>query len=247
LSEGRDFLILATSDVHSPVYLKVWSRALEEACSKSSRILLFIAGDLVNRGKAHAASLVEDCIRRCKAEIKVVGVFGNDDFEEVRDEIAANTPSIEWLDDEIKMLEWNGALVRVYGTTGVLDELTSWQSKNMPWLKKKFEARLKALEEFSRIEKEPGECRVLLSHYPPTYKTLVGEPRFAWPQMGSQRAEMIIERSRTIDLVIHGHAHKSKVLETQVGGARVLNVAFPAVNGLVEVSLKARRRLLEYM
>ena len=240
-------MILATSDIHSPVYVKSWSKALVEACSKSDSILLLIAGDIVDRGKAHAASLVEECIRRCKAEIKAIGAFGNDDFEEVRDRIAANTPSIEWLDDKVKVFEWNGILVRVYGTTGVLDKLTSWQSRNMPWLEERFEARLKTLEEFSKTEKQHGEYRVLLSHYPPTYKTLVGEPRFAWPQMGSRRAEKILEKSHTIDLVIHGHAHKSRVHEAQIGGARVFNVAFPAINRLKEVALEARRGLLKYM
>lgn len=238
---------MATADIHSPVYVALWCSELAKQCSKAENLLLLIAGDVVDKGRAEAARLVETCLRKCGNKLEAVGVFGNDDYEEQRKRIAEILESVKWLDDDVAEIALEGATLRIFGTTGLLDELTTWQSRNAPWLKQKFEERLKKIEEFAREPKKEGEVRVLLTHYPPTYKTLEGEPKFAWPQMGSKRAEEAIAKGGGLDFVVHGHAHKSRVLEARIGTAVVLNVAFPALRTLKELGAPRQRSLLDFL
>jgi len=51
--------------------------------------------------------------------------------------------------------------IDIFGTTGVLDEPTAWQSKNVPNITKVYEKRLETIEAF--VSKHPN-C-ILLTHY----------------------------------------------------------------------------------
>ncbi|MEM4035447.1 MAG: metallophosphoesterase [Fervidicoccaceae archaeon] len=242
MSLREEPLIVATSDIHSPRYLAIWRDALLEVCDSRRSFVLMIAGDIVDRGRAEAAELVERVLRECKSATKIVGVFGNDDFVETREAIRAATPSVLWLDDEVASVELGGLRLDVLGSTGILDELTNWQSRNAPWLAEVYSKRLEMLRDFSLAPRRVGTFRVVLFHYPPTTKTLIGEARWAWPQMGSRAAEKVISDGE-VDIVVHGHAHKGKVPVARIGKAVVYNVSFPAIGGVREIVLRRQTTL----
>jgi Icc-related predicted phosphoesterase len=238
---------LATADIHAPDYLNEFRKKLSEKCRTTRPNILFLAGDFVDRGKSQYMPQVIETLEECGADY-YIAVFGNDDYEEVRPALKkVSARIITWLEDSIINLEIKDLVLEIFGTTGILDEPTRWQSRNIKGIREIYQKRLEMLKEFAEKEKDRGTIRIVLTHYPPTYKTLVGEPRFAWRQMGSSKAEKIIRETQTIDYIIHGHAHKSKVLETKIGSTTVLNVAFPARKDIVEVKIKAALGLLSFI
>jgi Icc-related predicted phosphoesterase len=238
---------LATADIHAPDYLDEFRKKLIDKCRGYKTNIVFLAGDFVDRGKSQYMPYIVEALEECGADYNI-GVFGNDDYEEVRPFLRkASNKIITWLEDSTIELNIENMVLQIFGTTGILDEPTRWQSKNIGGIREIYQKRLELLKNFAKKEKDKGTIRIVLTHYPPTYKTLVGEPRFAWRQMGSIKAEKIIKETQTIDYVIHGHAHRSRVLETKIGSTTVLNVAFPARKDVVEVKIKATLGLLSFI
>ncbi len=238
--ERRPLRILGFSDTHSPHHVGEVVAKLERSCREETPDLVLFAGDLVDRGRWDKARLVNDALERVLGECgdpPLLGVFGNDDWEIVLDKIRAETPRFTWLEDRVEQLSVSGWSVRVWGSTGILDRPTKWQRENIPDIHERYERRLRMLDDFLSRPKAAGELYVVLTHYPPTYKTLEGEPRFAWPEMGSLRAENSIRAHGTLDLALHGHAHKSRRLEARVGKAVIVNAAFPARRDVVRLRL----------
>jgi len=87
----------------------------------------------------------------------VVAIFGNEEFENTKRKLKREYSDIIWLDDE--QVQVKG--IDIFGTTGVLDEPTAWQSKNVPNITKVYEKRLETIEAF--VSKHPN-C-ILLTHY----------------------------------------------------------------------------------
>jgi Icc-related predicted phosphoesterase len=77
---------------------------------------------------------------------------------------------------------------------------------------------------------------MLVTHYAPAYLTLEGEDPRIWPELGSRTMEKALLEARP-DIAIHGHVHKSKLLEASLDGIRILNVAFPARGDIVVIEL----------
>ncbi len=220
--------ILATSDVHAPKYLNILRSSIESRSGVEKEVdLVLLAGDYVDKGKIQFMKYVVKILEKFRSK-PIIGVFGNEDYDTIKPAIKREASFIVWLEDEEYEVSINGLRVKVYGTTGVLDEPTSWQEKNIPGIRRIYEERLEGIRRFASKPRGSSELRILLTHYPPTYKTLVGEPRYAWPQMASSKAESIITRFGGIDFVVHGHAHKSRVLEVFVSKTKIYNVALPA-------------------
>ncbi len=235
----------AISDIHAPLYTTDFSTIITKRCSENKPDIMFLAGDYVDRGKIRFMPQITRILEKCMPTT-MIGVFGNDDYEQIREDIKRISPNITWLEDKEMNIEINSVKIEILGTTGILDEPTRWQATHLPGIRERYKARLEQLEKFASKPKAPGTIRIYLTHYPPTYKTLVGEPRYAWPQMGSSKAEKLIRRYQTIDYVIHGHAHKSTVLEAEIGKTKVINTAFPARKDIVILELKTSKGLLEY-
>ena len=241
--------ILATSDIHAPKYLSMLRSSLEKRSGVEEGVdLVLLAGDYVEKGRIQFLKYVLKLLERFRGK-PIIGVFGNEDYDEIRPRIREEAEFIIWLEDEEYEVSINGVKVRVYGTSGVLDKPTSWQERNIPGIKRIYEERLEGIRRFASKPSGSSEIKILLTHYPPTYKTLVGEPRYAWPQMASSRAESIIARTGGVDFVIHGHAHKSRVLEAVISTTKVYNVAIPARGDVLVASLEppGARGLLKFM
>lgn len=232
--------LLGFSDTHSPHNVGPVMERLERACRSSMFDVVLFAGDLVDRGRWDKAGLVNDALERLLPECgdpPLLGVFGNDDWEMYLDRIRGETPRFTWVEDRVEELALGGWRVLVWGSTGILDRPTRWQRENIPDIYERYERRLRMLDEFLSRPKARGELYVALTHYPPTYLTLEGEPRFAWPEMGSLRAENSIRAHGTLDLSLHGHAHKSRRLEARIGRTLFVNAAFPARRDVVVLRL----------
>jgi len=223
--------IVAVADVHSPKYLMYYMSALNrrrEECRKAD--LIVWAGDMVYRGRVEALQAVIDVTFKICGEKRIVAVFGNEEYIGLEDKFIKNYPQITWLNDSTIVLELeNGEKIGVFGTRGALERPTQWQRKHHPELWQVYRERPRILEEqVKRLKEEVGKV-IVVSHYAPTFKTIVGEPQHIWPELGSRLMEAAILRSKPT-LVIHGHAHKAKVLEARLNSTSVYNVSLPAKN-----------------
>jgi Icc-related predicted phosphoesterase len=236
---------MAFSDVHSPLYTNEVLGLIEKHCAVSGPDIIVVAGDIVDRGKWQAASYLERINELCKPSY-FIGVFGNDDFPEIREKIKELTPSVKWLDDENLGLTVKNLSFRIHGSTGILDEPTNWQSKNIPNIREIYRKRLDNLKSFCE-QSEDDSINIVVMHYPPTYTTMLGEPSWAWKQMGSRKAEEILVSLCKHGYVFHGHAHNSKRLQHTIGDITFTNVAYPARKDVFFTLIKPKVSLDKYL
>jgi Icc-related predicted phosphoesterase len=216
-------IIAAVSDVHSPRWYQEFVHALDRLRVKPD--IFVIAGDMIERGAVGEYERVYNALFG-KINCHIVACFGNNEFDNLRQQLKAKFPDIKFLDDEGTILRLGNITVGVVGTTGSLDNPTPWQKENVPGIEKTFQERVNLVE---RMMKRMGgvDFRILVSHYAPTYKTLEGEnPRF-YGSMGSKMYEGVIQTLRPT-VVFHGHSVRGKKMDW-VDTVPVYNVAF-AVN-----------------
>ena len=73
-------------------------------------------------------------------------------------------------------------------------------------------------------------------HYSPTQKTLIGEDKFRWPNMGSRKMETVIIENK-LDAVIHAHAHYGTKY-AEINGIPIYNVSLPLNKKIVEIKIE---------
>jgi Icc-related predicted phosphoesterase len=190
--------ILAVADIHGDKHLDAL-RARLEGCPSVDLVLL--AGDITERNDLEAFGRVLTAVQGA-TDAPIICVFGNEEWSESHDEYRKAFP-ITFLHDEATFFEAGGVTVKVVGSTGSLDTPTWWQRTHLPNIYREYATRIKVLDDLLA----PHDFRILLTHYAPTYRTLVGEGESYWDQLGSRRLEEVILRRRP-ELVIHGHAHK---------------------------------------
>lgn len=214
-------LIAAVSDVHSPVYFEEFVKSLESLTVEPDLFLL--AGDMIHAGEINEYEKISNAFFG-KIKCPIIACFGNTEFQQLRDKIKERYKNIRFLDDEIWVLEIKKQGVGIIGTTGSLDEPTSWQKRNIPNISKIYMQRVELVDRFlGRMINLP--IRILLMHYSPTFKTLEGENPMFYESLGSIKYEnVLIKRKPT--LVIHGHSHKG-TKKAWVDTVPIFNVAFP--------------------
>lgn len=231
--------LLAVGDVHGDRHLE----ALRERLAlRPAADVVLLAGDLTERNDLSAFGQVVDAVREA-TDAPLFGVFGNEEWAESHDAYRKAFP-VTFLHDEVAHLEVEGFAFRLVGSTGSLDTPTWWQRTHLPHIYRDYAARVQRLDELLA-----GDAyRILLTHYAPTYRTLVGEGESWWDQMGSRRMEEVLLRRRP-DLVVHGHAHKGipyaelrtdQTTLTDFALGRVIpvhNVAFPVQEDVTIVEI----------
>jgi len=236
--------IAATSDIHSPRFLPGFLRSLGGTGDNPALILL--AGDIVDRGRWRECTRVVEPIMSRWPGTPIVAVYGNEEYDDVKDKIRRACSAARWLDDEYIVVSLSGLEVGIIGTRGVLDRPTPWQARHIPGIAGIYRRRLERLRELISESKRSDDMTLLLTHYPPRSATLEGEdPRF-WQQMSSTRLAKIVEEMG-VDVVIHGHLHRSRVHDAALGPSRVYNVAFPAVEEIRMIRLEHRRGILGFL
>ncbi|ABL78142.1 metallophosphoesterase family protein [Thermofilum pendens] len=226
--------VLAFADTHAPKHVSLLAESLGRLRLEGVELVL-VAGDVVARGEWAACRQVEAVLRRFLPGVPAYGTFGNEDFEEVRGRIREECTEVVWLEDEAVDVEVGGTRVRIVGTPGVLDRPTRWQERNVPGIRGVYEARLERVREL--LSHPSGSLKILVTHYPPRCGTLRGEdPRF-WEEMSSARLAGVVAGSG-VDLVVHGHLHRSVVHRDYIGSTPVYNVSLPAVKSAVIIEVR---------
>lgn len=235
-------LIVAVGDVHAPKYFKEFLSALSRVNWSGSNALVLLAGDLVDKGKIE---FMKPVIKAIHSSINgvTIGIFGNEEYDSLKDKIRSEYNSVIWLDDEVYYYEHEDSKIAIIGSRGVLDKPTLWQRRNIPNIEEVYAERLEKIEYL--LKKVPlGYTIILLTHYAPTYLTLEGEDKRIWPMLGSKRLEKLLLKYQP-KLAIHAHAHKSTRHEAYVKSTQVINVSFPARHSIVTINLKRQDSGLE--
>lgn len=194
--------------------------------------ILLLAGDIYEYRNPEIYGLIIDFFKLRKWGCPVIAVFGNREFDEDIDEIKKISKNrITFLDDESVELKIKGKKVGIVGTRGSLDFPTWWQSTHVPDIRKAYLERIKKCEEL--LKKLEVDIKILLSHYAPTYKTLVGEDKKIYSSLGSKKFEDVLVKTKPT-FVVHGHAHYGIPLAF-VDSIPVFNVAFNINRKIVEI------------
>jgi Icc-related predicted phosphoesterase len=212
-------IIAATSDIHAPRFFGEFVKAIDRMTVKPDLFLL--AGDMIARGEVKEYEKVYNALFG-RIKCPIVACFGNQEYQQIRDEIKQKFPDIKFLDDSATILQIGPIYVGIIGTTGSLDTPTPWQKANIPNIEKLYQERINTVDRL--MQRLRVHVTILLMHYAPTYKTLEGEnPRF-YSSMGSQMFEPILW-NRKPTLVVHGHSHRGQK-RAWVDTVPVFNVCF---------------------
>jgi len=223
-------VIAATADIHSPKYLDEFLRAVDSF--EGTPDLILLAGDMIYRGRVEEFPKVLEPLESLGS--RIVAVFGNEEYDDLKPQLLeAYGDRVLWLDDQGAEVQVRGVGVWIVGSRGSLKKPTTWQSKHIPGIEEIYRARVSLLDEL--LAEARGRQAILLTHYAPTFKTLVGENPKIWSRLGHPRLERVIKRRRPA-LVIHGHAHNGSK-EARVGGVPVYNVSFPVWRTIVKLTI----------
>lgn len=221
-------LIAATGDVHSPRYYGEFVSAVERLQIKPD--LFLIVGDMVHRGEISEYEKVYNVLFG-KITCPIVACFGNNEFQQLREELKQKYKDVRFLDDQSIILTIGTASVGIFGTTGSLDTPTPWQKANVPNIEKIYQSRYELADK--HLQRMLTQFKILLMHYSPTYKSLAGEnPRF-FSSMGSQIYENILN-ARKPSLVLHGHSHRGTRM-VWIDTVPVFNVSLPLNREIVVI------------
>ena len=221
-------IIAATSDVHSPRFYEDFVRAIDNMPVKPD--LFILAGDMIERGSPpEEYGRVYNALFG-KVSCPIIACFGNNEFiPDIRSQIKVKIKDIKFLDGEAIEIKTGYDTVGIVGTIGSLDTATNWQKVNIPNIEKIYQERMQTVDRF--LHRMMSKIKIVIMHYAPTYRTLVGEnPRF-FGGLGSQMYEnMFLQRKP--DLVIHGHSHRGSKF-AWVDTVPIFNVAFPVNRDIV--------------
>jgi Icc-related predicted phosphoesterase len=226
--------IASVGDIHAPKFLKEFERSLTAIDPKGIELFLF-AGDLILKGNFNNISYVLDSIEENDLNCPVLSCFGNEEYSEVRDrlrELAGNR--IRFLDDESVELQIRDLSVGIVGSQGSLETPTPWQARNVPNIETTYSKRISRIAEL--LAELKTDIRILLVHYPPTFRILEGEPKAFYRYIGCRRCERIVSKNM-VDTVICAHSHMGSALAF-VNGVPVHNVSLPAVHKISEIEIR---------
>lgn len=231
----------AVGDLHGARFLEF----LSERDEYRNLDLLLLAGDLTEKNNLDEFDLAIKKLRRLTSA-KMIAVFGNEEYDESHVEYKKRSEII-FLEDEKIILNIQNKIVKIIGTTGSLDRPTWWQRTHMPEIWRRYQERVAKIYEL--LERDDSDFLILLMHYGPTYKTLVGEKPDKYQEMASIKYEQVILDKRP-DVVFHAHAHRGtryaelvrlqKRLDQLKGDSKpipVFNVSLPLNKAITIVEL----------
>ncbi|MFX1485567.1 MAG: metallophosphoesterase [Promethearchaeota archaeon] len=231
------FLVGAVGDIHGPKYLYLFKNGLS---SLKGNVLddincLFFAGDIISKGHTEDLQAVIRTIDDFEVRCPLISCFGNEEYEETHNIIREKFGSrVTFLDDESFVLNLkDDRTLGIVGSKGSLDRPTWWQSRNIPNILQIYSQRISVIG--GLLQKLKTDFKILLLHYAPTFKTLGGEGRTFYQQLGSKKLETIISRSKP-DVVIHAHAHNGRRFAL-LGEIPIYNVSLPLTRTITVIKL----------
>jgi Icc-related predicted phosphoesterase len=224
----------ATADIHAPRYLKLFESSLSKL-DLSSIDLLLLAGDIVLHNDYRQVERVLGIIGEAY-DGPIYACFGNEEYHGYED-VYRRFDRIVWLDDESSTIELGGCKIGIIGSRGALDSLTNWQKKFKPDLEAVYADKPYKIAKL--VSSLNTDLKIVLTHYSPTYRTLRGEDPSIWVYLGSKAMEPVVS---SVDVWIHGHAHRGTVGSVGIGGAQVYNVSLPARGGIAVIEVEGGRK-----
>src|SRR5438067_1195540 len=200
--------VAAVGDVHCT---KTSEGALQPLFGQMAECadIVALAGDLVDYGLAEEAHvLARELSVLTKANVPVVAVLGNHDFEGGQ----PDTVKQILCEAGITILDGDAVEIKGVGFAGVKGFCGGFGRRALePWGEPAIKAFVReALDEALKLESALARLRttnrLALLHYSPIEATVEGEPLEIYPFLGSSRLEDPINRYE-VDAVLHGHAH----------------------------------------
>lgn len=226
----RPLRIAAIGDIHHDGSTSGHIRDMFADVNQSADVLV-VCGDLTSHGRA---SQMEKFVEELAGvDLPIVCVLGNHDYEsDEQDECTRIlcAAGVHVLDGTHIVLHGVGFA----GTKGFAGGFGrgALGPFGEPLIKAFVDA---ALDEALKIEKAmrqlSTESTVVLLHYAPIIETVVGEPEFLYPFLGSSRLEQPLD-TLGATVVFHGHAHHGSPEGRTPGGIPVYNVALPLLRAL---------------
>ncbi len=208
-SEGENEVrVAAFGDIHFKLESKGRFRPLFQRAAKEADVLL-LCGDITHLGNSEEARLFIEEAESALAEIPVLGVLGNHDFESGNQETLYRI----FTDAGISILDGNSREIHGIGFTGIKGfgggfgprALQPWGESAIKNFVKEVAAETQKLERaLSRLNSGP---KIVVMHYAPILGTVAGEPLEIFPFLGSSYLEGPLNRF-AVTAVFHGHAHR---------------------------------------
>ena len=221
--EGR-MRIAAVGDFHCSVEEKGAYRELFAAANNDADVLV-LAGDMTRRGLATEFQVVVGELAEVK--IPIVAVLGNHDYESNEVEQGRRVlreRGVHLLDGDSFALNERVGFAGVKGFMGGFGRgtLTAFGE---PETKAFVGATVNEVHNLElALRRLSTPYRVAVLHYAPVQATVVGEPEFILPFLGTDRLADPLDRFGAA-VAFHGHAHSGTLRGQTPGGIPVFNVA----------------------
>ncbi len=231
------FFVGAVGDIHGPRFLNLFKKGLSALKGNLLNDLtcLLFAGDMVLKGRSEDLQTIIRTLDNFEVGCPIISCFGNEEYEETHDMIQETFGSrVTFLDDDSFILELkDGKTLGIVGSKGSLDQPTWWQSRNIPNIRQIYSQRVSIIGDL--LQELRTDFKILLLHYAPTFKTLGGEGRAFYRQLGSKKLETIVTKNRP-DVVIHAHAHNGSRFAL-LSGIPIYNVSLPLTQAITVIKL----------
>jgi Icc-related predicted phosphoesterase len=225
VEQERQLRIAAVGDIHFDGDRAGALRDIFADIGRSADVLL-LCGDLTTHGRQEQMrSFVGEL---AGVHIPVVAVLGNHDHESGEDEECTAI----LCDAGVKVLDGTNTIIEGVGFAGTKGFAGGFGRGALgPFgetLIKDFvnAAVDEALKLERALQQLRAETRIVLLHYAPIVDTIVGEPEFIFPFLGSSRLLQPIDTLGAA-AVFHGHAHHGSAQAVTPAGVPVYNVALP--------------------
>src|SRR5229473_2073800 len=180
--------------------------------------IIALAGDLVDYGLPEEAHvLARELSVALKANVPVVAVLGNHDFEDGQPEVVTQI----LCDAGVTILDGDAVEIKGVGFAGVKGFCGGFGRRALePWGEPAIKSFVReALDESLKLESALARLRtphrIALLHYSPIQGTVEGEPPEIYPFLGCGRLGEPLNRY-AVTAVFHGHAHRG-ALEGKTG------------------------------
>jgi Icc-related predicted phosphoesterase len=220
--------VAAVADVHCTKTSQGTLQPLFAQMAETADVIV-LAGDLVDYGQPEEAHvLANELSATTRANVPVVAVLGNHDFEAGRPEEVTSI----LCQAGVTVLDGDAVELKGVGFAGVKGFCGGFGRRSLePWGEPAIKSFVReALDEALKLESALARLRVsrriAITHYAPIQATVEGEPPEIFAFLGSSRLEEPINRYE-VDAVLHGHAHHGSPEGRTSTGIPVYNVSMP--------------------
>jgi Icc-related predicted phosphoesterase len=220
--------VAAVGDIHCTKTSEGTLQSLFTQMAKCADVIA-LAGDLVDHGLVEEAHvLAHELGVAIKAQVPVIAVLGNHDFEGGQPEAVKKV----LCEAGVTILDGDAVEIKGVGFAGAKGFCGGFGRGALePWGEPAIKAFVReALDEALKLESALARLRtsnrIALLHYAPIVDTVEGEPVHIYPFLGSSRLEDPINRY-PVAAVLHGHAHHGTPEGRTGAQVPVYNVSMP--------------------